>query len=52
MKATCHVGEGFYFNCSGAIRKKCQIEGTLYQRGFEGTYTCGDRTGQFVYGNP
>lgn len=52
MKATCHLGDGFYFNCTGAIRTKCQVEGVLYQHGFEGTYTCGARTGQFTYGNP
>jgi len=51
-KLECTVGEGFYFDCVGRIRRKCEVSGRLYQQGFEGTFTCGDRTGMWSFGTP
>jgi hypothetical protein len=51
-KLECSVGEGFYFDCTGHVRRKCEVSGRLYQQGFEGTFTCGDRTGMWSFGNP
>jgi hypothetical protein len=53
LKASCELGEGFYFVCTGSVRgKRCQVSGYLYQHGFEGTYACGERTGLWMFGNP
>lgn len=52
LNAACEVGEGFYFVCQGKIGRKCRVDGILYQHGFEGSYTCGDRTGLWLFGNP
>jgi len=52
LKAICEIGDGFYFVCQGKIGRKCQVDGILYQQGFEGSYTCGDRTGAWLFGNP
>jgi hypothetical protein len=53
LKARCHVGEGFFYLCEGKIRRKCEVSGTLYQRGFEGIFACRDGTsGAWLFGSP
>lgn len=51
-KLECTVGEGFYFDCSGTIGRRCEVAGRLYQQGFEGTFVCADRSGLWSFGTP